>query len=174
MGDPFRSGTVGAVWVEGDGLCSEGFGDALTHYLGTNGRLGWYGSRVGPAEADHLASETEALLSFFLGLLRGVCLDNLVQAGAGSHRELQLALKRRDCLERISVVLMNRSKVSVGREDADAAREATEVAARRTVLVVLRDVHRMEPDSIHSVPGKDISQGPVEDRKPVIGRPSPG
>src|SRR5580658_8011151 len=87
MGDPFRSGTVGAVWVEGGGLCSEGFGDALTPYLGTNARLS---CRDGSREADHLASETEALLSFFLGLLRGVCLDNLLQAGAGSHRELQL------------------------------------------------------------------------------------
>lgn len=81
------------------------------------------------------------------------------QAGARTHRELQLAFERRDCMERIGIMLMDRSKVSVRRKDADAAREASEIAANRSVLVVLRDVHGMEPDSIHPVPGKEIRQG---------------
>jgi hypothetical protein len=75
-------------------------------------------------------------------------------------------------MERTAVVLMNRNKVSVGREDADATREAAEITACRSVLVVLRNVHGMEPDGIRPVPGKDIREGSVEDRQPVADRSS--
>ena len=59
---------------------------------------------------------------------------DLDQAGARTHREPQLVFEICDCVKGIAVELMDRRQVSIGREDTDAAREATEKAARRSVL----------------------------------------
>ncbi len=71
---------------------------------------------------------------------------DLDQAGARKHREPQLVFEICDCVKRIAVELMDRRQVSIGREDTDVAQEAAEKAARRSVLVVLRDVPGVEPD----------------------------
>src|SRR5580658_5935753 len=96
--------------------------------------------------------------------------DDLHQAGARTHRVAQLDFEMTDQLERLAVILVDGPKVSIRRKDAHPARKPAQVAARRSVLVILGDIHRMKPDGVYPVPGEYIRQRLVEDWKPVVDR----
>lgn len=66
-----------------------------------------------------------------------MCFHNLHQAGALVHGEVHFALEAGDHIERRPVVKMDHSGIGIRREDANPAREASQVSSCRSILVVL-------------------------------------
>lgn len=95
---------------------------------------------------------------------------DLHQTGAWTHGEVQFVFEARDQIERSAVVKMGGSQVGVRREDTDPAGEPAQIASDGSVLVVLRNVHRVKPDGVHPMPCENIGECLIEDRKPVVHR----
>ena len=131
-------------------------------------RLGLQGGGGGNTGTDDLPSETKALLSCFLDVGRRMSFHSLNQAGSRSHCELHFAFEVCDRVECHAVMELNGCEVSIRREDAHATGKAPQVSARRSVLVVLRDIHRVKPDGVPPVPAELVGERLIEDGKPVV------
>jgi hypothetical protein len=66
-----------------------------------------------------------------------MCFHNPHQAGSLVHGEVHFALEGGDHIERRPVVKMDHSGIDIRREDANPAREASQVSSCRSTLVVL-------------------------------------
>ena len=73
-----------------------------------------------------------------------MCSHNLHQADALAHGEVHFVLKAGDHIECRPTVKMDRSEISIRREDANPAGEASQISSCRFILVVLLHIHRME------------------------------
>jgi len=73
-----------------------------------------------------------------------MCSHNLHQADALAHGEVHFVLKAGDHIECRPTVKMDRSEISIRREDANPAGEASQISSCRFILVALLHIHRME------------------------------
>jgi hypothetical protein len=83
-----------------------------------------------------------------------MCFHNLHQAGALAHGEVHF--------DRRPVVKMDRSEISIRREDANPAGKASQISSCRFILVVLRHIHRMEPDGVQPMPNENLGKRLIE------------
>ena len=83
-----------------------------------------------------------------------MCFHNLHQAGALAHGEVHF--------DRRPVVKMDRSEISIRREDANPAGKASQISSWGFILVVLRHIHRMEPDGVQPMPNENLGKRLIE------------
>jgi hypothetical protein len=84
-----------------------------------------------------------------------MCFHNLHQAGALAHGEVHFALEAREHIDLRPVVKMDRSEISIRREDANPAGKASQISSWDFILVVLRHIHRMEPGGVQPMPNEN-------------------
>jgi hypothetical protein len=96
-----------------------------------------------------------------------MCFHNLHQAGAWADGEVHFALEAGDHIERRPVVKMDRSEISIRREDANAAGKASQISSCRFILVVLRHIHRMEQDGVQPMSNENLGKRLIEGWEPA-------
>ncbi len=73
-------------------------------------------------------------------------------------------------MEGATVVMMDGYEVGIRRKDTDPEGQSLEISAGCSILVVLRHVHRMEPNGVYPMPSEYIGQRSLIDRQPVVDR----
>jgi hypothetical protein len=119
------------------------------------GIVAWTGKRKS-LDSEEFPSEAKSLLTFFLNMGCRRSFHDLHQAGAWAHREIQFALKVGNHVERRAVAQSIRSQVGIRQEATHPAVESPQIASRVSVLMVLRDMHRMEPDGVLAQIGSQL------------------